>query len=189
MTAMFFHNGNLNSVPYGQSNKLLVLACSIVLTHWPPLYNILFAQLASGLCLTYVLGMLMAWRKLSEVDNMRKEQYNPIKDWMLLCLGLYDWGKGRRPKIISPRTGSIVNQLCSQMLLPFRAQNRGAAHTVTSVMLFYFCVTHFVLSLSFESFAFVEAHVSSRFSFSFEWLGNAYDLFAPFFAVITSQLA
>lgn len=153
----------------------------------PPLYNILFAQLPSGLCLTYALGMLMAWRKWSEVDNMRKEQYNPIKD--LSFLGLYGWGKGRRLKLITPRTGSVVNQLCSQMLLPFRTQNRGSVHTVTSVLLFYFCVTHFVLSLSFELFAFVEAHVSFRFSSSFEWLGNAYDLFAPFFTVITSQLA
>lgn len=45
----------------------------------PPSYNILFATSVLGFRLTYALDTLMASRKLSEADNVRKEQYDPIK--------------------------------------------------------------------------------------------------------------
>lgn len=45
----------------------------------PPSHNSLFATSASGFRLTYALDTLMGRRKLSQVDNVRKEQYDPTK--------------------------------------------------------------------------------------------------------------
>lgn len=45
----------------------------------PPSYNSLFATSVSGFRLTYALDTLIGRRKLSEVDNVKKEQCDPIK--------------------------------------------------------------------------------------------------------------
>lgn len=65
----------------------------------PPSYNSLFATSVSGFRLTYALGTLMGRRKLSVVDNVRKEQYDPIKFQNSLFL-LFFTGLGEKKKKI-----------------------------------------------------------------------------------------
>lgn len=92
MTATFFHDGKLNTVPYGQSNKLLLLACSIVLTHFAAFYNVLFARLGAGSWLTYALDMLMAHRKL-RLTMCGKNSVIPLRRQKLPVLLLRKSGK------------------------------------------------------------------------------------------------
>lgn len=64
----------------------------------PPSYNSLFATRVSGFLLTYALGTLIGRRKLSEVDNVKKEQYDPIKFQKFTISTIFHWiGKKKNP--------------------------------------------------------------------------------------------
>lgn len=64
----------------------------------PPSYNSLFATSVSSFRLAYALDTLMGRRKLSEVDNVRKEQYDPIKIQKITVSTIFHWvGEKKAP--------------------------------------------------------------------------------------------
>lgn len=70
----------------------------------PPSYNSLRLYEGSKVCqasvsgfrLTYALDTLMGRRKLSEVDNVRKEQYDPIKFQKFTISTIFHWVGGKK---------------------------------------------------------------------------------------------
>lgn len=62
----------------------------------PPSYNSLFATSVSGFRLTYALDTLIGRRKLSEVDNVKKEQYDPIKFQKFTISSIFHWVGGKK---------------------------------------------------------------------------------------------